>query len=73
MTAAEEVGARWGGAGVGEDFVDEGKELGFYSSFYTRSLEGIKCALYITKWYTKHHQYKNHRLFVCACVCFLSY
>ena len=30
MTAAEEVGARWGGAGVGEDFVDEGKELGFY-------------------------------------------
>ena len=30
VTAAEEVGARWGGAGVGEDFVDEGKELGFY-------------------------------------------
>ena len=30
MTAAEDVGVRWGGAGVGEDFVDEGKELGFY-------------------------------------------
>ena len=30
VTAAEDVGVRWGGAGVGEDFVDEGKELGFY-------------------------------------------
>ena len=42
MAGADEVGVEWGGAGVGspdgEGFVDEGKELGFYSRYSGKTL-----------------------------------